>query len=55
MVSRGYTGKYSLFATEKKPIPKKDALVGSLVIVVSISLVLADAFVLRDFHFWVFF
>jgi len=55
MVSRGYTGKYSLFTLEKKKLPEKDALAGSLIIIASISLVIVDAFVLRGVHFGVFF
>jgi len=46
MVLRGYTGKYNLFTYEKKELPKLDALVGALVIIVSIGLVLVDAFIL---------
>jgi cobalt/nickel transport system permease protein len=46
MVSRGYTGKYNLFTSEKKAIPKWDALVGLLVVIATISVVLIDAFVI---------
>ena len=46
MVSRAYTGKYNLFRYENKKLPKRDVLVGSLVVIASISVVLADAFVL---------
>jgi energy-coupling factor transporter transmembrane protein EcfT len=55
MVSRGYTGKYNLFTLEKKKLPKKDALVGLLVVIASVSVVLVDAFALRGVHFWIFF
>ena len=40
MVSRAYTGKYALFSYEKKKMPKKDVLVGALIIVASISVVI---------------
>ena len=50
MVSRGYTGKYTLFRYEKKKLPKLDALLGVLVIIASISVVLVDAFLLRWRH-----
>jgi cobalt/nickel transport system permease protein len=46
MVSRAYTGKYTLFTYEKKKIPRRDAVVGLLVVAASISVVLIDAFVL---------
>jgi cobalt/nickel transport system permease protein len=46
MASRGYTGKYTLFTYEKKKLPKWDVLVGSLVVIASVSVVLVDAFIL---------
>jgi energy-coupling factor transporter transmembrane protein EcfT len=46
MVLRGYTGKYDLFTYEKKKLPKRDALVGALAIIASISVVLVDVFLL---------
>jgi cobalt/nickel transport system permease protein len=46
MISRGYTGKYNLFSHEKKKLPKKDAFIGSLVIIASIGVVLVDIFIL---------
>jgi cobalt/nickel transport system permease protein len=45
MASRGYTGK-NLFNYEKKKLPKRDAIAGSLIIIASITLVLVDAFIL---------
>ncbi len=54
MVSRAYTGKYALFRCEKKNLPKRDMLLGSLVVIASISVVLADIFVLRGVHFGIF-
>ena len=51
MVSRCYTGKYSLFRYEKKSMPKKDLLVGAFIIVACISAVLIDTFVLSGMHF----
>jgi cobalt/nickel transport system permease protein len=55
MVSRGYTGKYNLFTIEKKKLPKKDSFVGALIIIASVSMVLVDAFMLRNVHFGIFF
>ncbi len=46
MTSRAYTGKYTLFTYEKKKLPKWDILVGSLVVIASVSVVLIDAFIL---------
>jgi cobalt/nickel transport system permease protein len=46
MASRAYTGKYTLFTYEKKKLPKRDMLVGSLIVIASISVVLIDAFIL---------
>jgi energy-coupling factor transporter transmembrane protein EcfT len=46
MVSRGYTGKYTLFTYENKKIPRLDVIVGLLVVAASISVVLLDAFVI---------
>lgn len=55
MMSRGYTGKSNLFTIEKKKLPKKDTLVGALIIAISVSIVLVDIFVLRSVHYGVFF
>ncbi len=46
MVSRGYTGKYTLFTYENRKIPRLDVFVGLLVVAASISVVLLDAFVI---------
>ena len=46
MVLRGYTGKSNLFRYEEKKLPRRDALVGALAIIASISAVLVDAFLL---------
>jgi cobalt/nickel transport system permease protein len=46
MISRAYTGKYTLFTYENKRISVRDALVGLLIVVASISVVLIDAFVI---------
>jgi cobalt/nickel transport system permease protein len=46
MVSRGYTGKYTLFTYENKKMPRLDVFVGLLVVSASISVVLLDAFII---------
>lgn len=46
MVSRAYTGKYSLFTYEQRKIPRLDIIVGVLIVGVSIGVVLVDAFIL---------
>ena len=50
MMSRAYTGKYALFRYEKKKMPKKDILIGALIIIASISVVIYDA-LLPGYHF----
>ncbi len=50
MVSRAYTGKYALFRYEKKGMPKKDVLIGVLIVAASISVVIYDA-LLPGYHF----
>jgi cobalt/nickel transport system permease protein len=46
MISRGYTGTYSLFTYSTKKLSLKDSLVGLLTILAIISLVLTDLFIL---------
>lgn len=55
MISRGYTGKNNLFTLEKKKLPKLDAFIGAMVITASIGMVLVDMFVLKGFHYGIFF
>jgi len=55
MISRGYTGKYALFTLEKKKLQKSDTLISVLVIAAIIGMVLADTFVLKGFHYGIFF
>jgi cobalt/nickel transport system permease protein len=46
MASRGYTGENKLFAYEKKETPKRDWIVGLLIISAIVGLVLIDQFIL---------
>ncbi len=46
MISRGYTGASNLFTYTTKKIPRKDILIGSLVIIATLSLVLVDLFII---------
>ena len=50
MASRGYSGK-TLFTFEKQKLPKRDALVGALIVAASISVVLVDAFIIPNSRF----
>jgi len=45
MASRGYSGK-ALFTFEKQKLPTRDAVIGTLIVAISIAIVLADAFIL---------
>ncbi len=55
MISRGYNGKLNLFRIEKKKLPAKDTVVGALIILGTIIVVLLDAYVLPNMHFWIFY
>jgi cobalt/nickel transport system permease protein len=42
MASRGYTGNYRIFTYQRKQMPRRDLLVGTLLVSANIFLVLAD-------------
>ena len=46
MISRGYTGASSLFTYTVEKIPRKDVLIGVLVILATLSLVITDLFII---------
>jgi cobalt/nickel transport system permease protein len=46
MISRGYTGASNLFTYSVQKIPRKDSLIGLLVILATLSLVIIDLFIL---------
>ena len=46
MISRGYTGATSLFTYTAKKIPRKDILIGSIVVLAMLSLVITDLFII---------
>jgi cobalt/nickel transport system permease protein len=50
MMSRGYTGKYNLFSFENKKLPKRDVLIGALVIIASVSIIVIDV-LSPSYHF----
>lgn len=46
MISRGYTGASSLFTYSMQKLPRKDTLIGLLVVIAMLSLVIADLFII---------
>jgi cobalt/nickel transport system permease protein len=46
MISRGYTGATNLFTYTVQKIPRKDILIGSLLILATLSLVIIDLFII---------
>ena len=46
MISRGYTGATNLFTYSAQKIPRKDTLIGILVILAMLSLVITDLFII---------
>ena len=55
MVSRAYNGKSNLFRYEKKKLPAKDTVLGALVVLACISMVLIDAYMLHNIHYYIFY
>ena len=46
MISRGYTGASSLFTYSVQKLPRKDTLIGLLVVIAMLSLVITDLFII---------